>query len=353
MFKIRSVIAVAGPLLLAGTLAAPPAHADHTPEHTRQQARQQTCEQAGGTYTAGPIEEPGRDRCLVVTETSVTGPYGAPTTTFSEPRPDDTSAIVLNGPSTPDGEPTTASEFRDVGDATDVVTVIPDTPTTTERTERGTPTSAEAPGTRDCERVNNDNAKKPVEKCERTVVTTTTTPTTVYTTVTTPQTERTVTTQRREECRTTTQQTSFVRTTTQGQVQDRTVSYRQRTITTTTTTTFSFNGRDQLQQIVFPSAPNPRIRMETVEAEPLITSRTTNPIQPSIKTETLPGEPIVTGPVCTPTDPKITTTNRELEPLIVETSRPGDPVVTTSTRGTGQTCYNNPSNAEQRRNTCS
>ena len=342
MLRIRVVMAVAAPLLLVGGLAAPPAYADHT--------RQHTCEQAGGTFTAGATR--GADRCVVTTETSVTGPFGRPTTTLGEPRPDGTSPIVIDGPTTPAGEPTTDTEQRDVGDPTSVVTVIPGTPTTTERTQLGTPTRTEAPGTRNCERVNNDNAKKPVERCERTIVTTTTTPTTVFTTVVTPQTERTVTTQARQDCRTTTQQTSFVRTTTQGQVQDQTISYQQRTITTTTTTTYSFNGRDQLQLIVFPGgAPNPRTTTRTTTAEPLET-RTTVPIQPSTTRETLPGEPIVTGPTCTPTDPAITTTERQLAPLSVETSRAGQPVVTTSTRGTNQTCYNNPSTAEQRRNAC-
>ncbi len=343
MFRIRRVIAVAAPLLLVGALAAPPAYADHT--------RQHTCEQAGGTYTAGATR--GADRCVVTTETSVTGPFGRSTTTLSEPRPDGTSPIYIDGPTTPAGEPTTDSEERNVGDPTSVVTVIPGTPTSTERTERGTPTSTEASGTINCERVNNENAKKPVEKCERAVVTTTTTPTSVITTVTTPQTERTVTTQAREVCRTTTQRTTFERTTTQGQVQDQTVTFQQRTITTTTTTTYSYTGSDELRLIVFPGgAPNPRVTTRTEAAQPLET-RTTVPIQPSTTTETLPGEPIVTGPTCTPMDPDITTTESELEPLRAETSRPGEPVVTTSTRGTGQTCYNNPSTAEQRRNTCS
>ncbi|WP_460668513.1 hypothetical protein [Kocuria himachalensis] len=337
------MIAVAAPLLLAGALAAPPAHADHTRPHT--------CEQRGGAFTAGATR--GGDRCVVTTSESVTGPFGGPTTTVSEPRPDGTSPIFVDGPTTPTGAPTTETEQRDVGESTDVVTVVPGTPRTTDRTERGTPTSTEAPGTIRCKRVNNDNAKKPVEKCERAVVTTTTTPTTVYTTVTTPQTEHTVTTQARETCTTTTQRTSFVRTTTQGQVQDRTISYRQRTITTTTTTTYSYNGRDELQLIVFPGGgTNPRVSTQSAPADPF-EETTTIPIQPSTTRETLPGEPIVTGPTCTPADPAVTTTRRELAPLSAETSRPGEPVVMTSTRGTGQTCYNNPSNAEQRRNTCS
>jgi hypothetical protein len=344
--SIRIATAVASPLLFATALSAAPAYADHTRTHTRQQ----TCELADGAFTAGEL--PGQDRCVVTTETSLTGPFGAPTTTLSAPRPDGTSPIYFDGPTTPAGEPTTDTEQRNVGDPTSVVTVVPGTPTTTERTERGTPTSTQAPGTRNCQRVNNQNGTRPVERCERTVVTTTTTPTTVITTVTTPQTERTVTTQAREACSTTTQRTSFVRTTTQGQVQDRTISYRQRTITTTTTTTFSFDGRDQLQLIVFPAAPNPRITQRTQEAAPLVTT-TTVPIQPSSTVETLPGEPIITGPTCAPTSPATTTSERELDPLSVESSRPGEPIVTTSTRGTGQTCYNNPSTPEQRRNSCS
>jgi hypothetical protein len=345
MSRIRSVIAVAAPLLLAGTLAAPPAYADHT--------RQHTCQQAGGTYTAGTTQN--LDRCVVTEETSVTGPFGRPTTTLSDPRPDGTSPIVIDGPATPTGEPTIDTEVRDVGDLVDVVTVIPGTPKPTDRTERGTPTSTEAPGTINCERTNNDNAKKPVERCERAVVTTTTTPTTVVTTVTTSQTERTIATQAREQCTTTTQPTSFERTTTQGQVQDRTVSYQQRTITTTTTSTYRYMGStasSPLVLVIFPVADNPRVQTRTTPAEPLVTT-TTVPIQPSTTTQTVAGAPIVTGPSCTPIAPEITTTDRELEPLVVETSRPGNPIVETSTRGTGQTCYNNPSTAEQRRNTCS
>ncbi|MEX5301218.1 hypothetical protein [Kocuria sabuli] len=345
MFRIRRAIAVAAPLLLAGALAAPPAHADHT--------RQHTCEQAGGSYSAGSTQN--LDRCVVTTTTSVTGPFGVPTRTFSEPRPDGTSPIVIDGPTTPTGETTTDSEQRNVDDPNSVVTVVPGTPTTTERTERGTPTSTEAPGTRNCERVNDENARRPVERCERTVVTTTTTPTTVVTTVTTPQTERTVTAQAREECTTTTQQTSFVRTTTQGQVRDETVTYQQRTRTTTTTTTYRYanNTTGPLVPVVFAGGgPNPQIRNEVTPAEPLVTTNEV-PIQPSTTTETIAGEPIVGEPVCTPTAPDVTTTDRELEPLVVETSRPGESIVTTSARGTGQTCYNNPSTAEQRRNTCS
>ncbi|MFF0904456.1 UNVERIFIED_CONTAM: hypothetical protein RF653_12325 [Kocuria sp. CPCC 205316] len=339
------MIAVAAPLLLTGALAAPPAHADHT--------RQHTCEQAGGVFTAGSTQN--LDRCVVTTSTSVTGPFGRPTNTNSEPRPDGTSSIFFDGPTTPTGETTTDSQERNVGDQTNVETVVAGTPTTAERTERGAPTSTAAPGTVNCERVNNDNGRRSVERCERAVVTTTTTPTTVVTTVTTPRTERTVATQAREECITTTQQTSFVRTTTQGQVRDETITYQQRTITTTTTTTnrYANNTTGPLVPVVFAGgAPNPRVQTQTTPAEPLVETRTV-PVQPSMTTETLPGDPIVGEPVCAPTTPVVTPSERELEPLVVETRRPGEPIVETSTRGTGQTCYNNPSNAEQRRNTCS
>jgi hypothetical protein len=341
MLRIRRVIAVVAPLLVVVALATPPASADNT--------RQHTCEQAGGTFRAGTL--PGLDRCVVVVQTSVNGPFGAPTTTLSEPRPDHTSPIFVDGPTTPTGAPTTEDAHRDVGEPTEATTVVPGVPTATaERTEQGTPTDAEAPGTRNCRTVY--VREQPVERCERTVVTTTTTPTTVHTTVTTPQTERTVITQARQTCSTTTQPTSFVRTTTQGQVQDRTISYRQRSITTTTTTTYGFTARHAMRLVVFASgAPNPRTAWRTAPADPWVQT-TTVPIQPSSTVETLPGESIVTGPTCTPADAVTTTTEREVEPLTAETSRPGEPIVTTSTRGTGQTCFINPITALQRLSPC-
>jgi hypothetical protein len=341
LLRIRHAIAVAAPLFVVGALTTPPAYANDT--------RQQACEQAGGTFRAGTL--PGLDRCVVVAQTSVTGPFGAPTTTLSEPRPDHTSPIFVDGAPSPAGAPTTESGQRDVGEPTVTTTVVPGSPTATaERTDHGVPTVTEAPGTRNCRRVYVRD--QPVERCERTVVTTTTTPTTTYSTVTTPQDERTVTTQARETCSTTTQGTSFVRTTIQGQVQDRTVSYRQRLITTTTTTTYGFTARHVMRLVVFASgAPNPRIAWRATAADPWVQT-TTIPIQASSTVTTLPGEPVVTGPTCGPADAVTTTTEREIEPLTAETSRPGEPIVTTSTRGTGQTCFINPITALQRLSPC-
>ncbi|MFD3444703.1 hypothetical protein ACFDTO_08910 [Microbacteriaceae bacterium 4G12] len=401
-------------LLIGGSIAGPasPAFADHT--------RQHTCDQAGGFYTAGAT--PGADRCVVTTSTSVTGPFGAPTTTFSEPVPDGTSPFFVDTPSVPVGAPTVEEETRDVGEpvvvetarvgtpvveseerdageAVAVPVVVPGTPVVTTRTERGTPTSTQAPGYRNCKPVNSgkgdgkgDKGSPKVERCERTVVTTTTTPTTEVTTVTTPQERVTTTTQPREtvtttttpstevftstqqqeNCVTTTQATQFTRTTTQNTTQTRSVSYRQRTITTTTTSTYRYMGNGQLALVVFPVADNPRVTTRTTEAEPLVTDfQQAGP--PIVTVETRAGDSIV-NTVCTPIAPEITVTEGEttfaeevvvtpappqitetretLDPVVTESRAPGEPVVTTSTRGTGKTCYNNPSTAEQRKNRC-
>jgi hypothetical protein len=270
--------------------------------------------------------------------------------------------------------------------------VVSGEPSTATRTERGTPITTQAPGTRNCKRLNDDQAKRPVEKCERTVVTTTTTPTTEVTTVTTPQEQVTTTTQpretvtttrtpstevftstqSRERCVITTQPTEVIRTTTQTTTQTRTISYRQRTITTTTTTTYSYDGRGALRLVVFPVAPNPRTTTTTTEAEPFVSQTTL--AGPRIETvETFPGDPVVTT-LCAPTEAEVTATDGEttyteeevitptapviteerenLEPLVAVTRTPGQPIVTTQTTGTGQTCYNNPATAEQRANRC-
>lgn len=401
--------AATGSLIVASlALQGAPAFADHT--------RQHTCEQAGGVFTAGATAN--ADRCVVTTTTAVTGPFGAPTTTFSEPVPDGTSPIFIDTPSVPAGAPTVEEETRNVGDPVVVQTfllgqpevssvdrdagvplsvpvVVPGEPSTETRTEQGTPTSTQAPGTRNCERVNNANARQPVERCERTVVTTTTTPTEEVTTVTTPQERVTTTTQPREtvtttrtpstevftstqqqeQCTTTTQPTEFTRTTTQTTTRTQTISYQQRTITTTTTSTFRYQGAGPtaaLVLVVFPIAANPRIQTSTSPAEPFV-SETTVAGPPNETVETLPGESVVTT-TCTPAEPEVTRTEGEttytqveavtpassvvtvereqLDPLVAETRRPGEPVVTTTVNGTGQTCTNNPSNAEQRQNRC-
>lgn len=402
------LVAATGSFVVASlALPATPAFADHT--------RQHTCEQAGGVYTAGATA--GADRCVVSTSTSITGPFGRPTTTLSEPVPDGTSPIFFDGPPVPAGSPTIEEEIRDVSDPVVIETtrvgeaevssvdrdageavsesvVVQGAPSTETRTERGTTTTTQAPGTRNCKRLNDDKAKKPVEKCERTVVTTMTTPTEEVTTVTTPRERVTTTTQpretvtttrtpstevftstqQREQCTITTQPTEFIRTTTQTTNQTQTTSYQQRTITTTVTATYRYQvtaGQTTLVLVVFPVASNPRTTMTTTSAEPLIL-QTTLPGR-SETVETLPGEPRV-ATVCapteaevtiteggttyaeqevvTPTAPVITEEREALAPLVVVTRAPGQPIITTRVTGTGQTCYNNPATAEQRANRC-
>jgi hypothetical protein len=408
--RYATTLATVG-LLIGGAVGplAPAAYADHT--------RQHTCDQAGGVFTAGTML--GGDRCTVTTSAAVTGPYGAPTTSLSAPVPVN-SPIMVDSPIVPTGVPTTRIETRDAGSPVVVESkrfgepeittadsdagepavesaVVPGAPTTTTRTERGTPISTDAPGTRNCRRLNDDKAAKPVERCERTVVTTTTTPTTVITTVTTPQervrtttqprqtvtttttpvTEVFTSTQQQESCATTTQSTSFTRTTTQATTQSRIVSYRQRTITTTTTTIYRYMGGTQsspLTPVVYESgAPNPRTVMRTTEAEPLVTTVGVIAGPPQVTVETLAG-PDQVSTLCTPVAPRITVTDgtttdrvetasvptapvvtvtrEDLNPIVTETSAPGQPIVTTSTRGTGATCYNNPATAEQRASRC-
>src|SRR3712207_2883405 len=171
-----ATILAAGGLLIGGMFA-PAAYADHTRLHT--------CAAAGGVFTAG-AQGPGGDRCVVTT--SVTAPPVPVGTvvTFGEPTPFGEPVVVDTDP-TPVGEATTETETRDVGDAVVVRTerrgtsevtaeerdagepvsvpvVVPGTPVRSTRTVYGEPTSTEAPGTRNCERVNNRNAAKKVER---------------------------------------------------------------------------------------------------------------------------------------------------------------------------------------------
>lgn len=404
MLKVRYVGAVASAALLAGALATP-AYADHTRAHT--------CQQAGGTFDAGATTQPGDDTCVVTTRSTVLVPVGTPTTTFGESTPSGDSTFT-DSPSVPTGDPTFDSEFNDVGDpvttetellgtpdidvteqdageATRTPVTVPGTPSTSTRTVNGTPTSTDAAGTTNCKRVNDDNAKKPVERCDRTVVTTTVTPTTVFTTVTTPQTEvttvsqprETVTTtttpvtpistsvQQREECITTTQPTTFVRTTVQPTTRTQTVTQPRESQTTTTTTTSTFVGNGNRALL----APTGTVTTNTTSAPASDDVVTTTVVGiPIITPEPLEGESIVTGPVCTATTPTttvvpgetfereaivvteaapvITTETRTLDPLEVTTSAAGTPIVDVQTRSTGETCFKNPSTAEQRRNRC-
>jgi hypothetical protein len=421
----RTRLAAATGALVVASLALPagPAFADHDPRHTQLQAREAYCEDVlRGEFTAGAAQQ--NDRCVVVVEERVTGPFGAPTTTTSEPRPTGLSPIFVDGHTLPAGAPATESEYRnignpvvvqtfrvgtpeistadrDAGEPVSVPVIVPGEPSTETRTEQGTPTSSTAPGVRNCEPVaqgkdsrsgkskGKDN-NPPVEKCERTVVTTTTTPTTEVTTVTTPQERVTTTTQPRETvtttrtpstevftstqarelCLVTTQRTEFIRTTTQTMEATRTVTYRQRTAVTTVTTTYRFtNGTTNVvTPVVFQNADNPRTQLRFEPTDELYIASVTTVAAPSVETATpMPGTPIITE-ACAPTEPDVTaedgattytsvdtvaptapviTEEREdLEPLVVVTRTPGQPVVTVTETGTGNYCVNNPSSSK-------
>jgi hypothetical protein len=94
---------------------------------------------------------------------------------------------------------------------------------------------------------------------------------------------------------------------------------------------------------------------------------------PEEAVETPPGDPVVLPPVCALIDPAVTTAEGEttctdqkivtadpmmseerelLAPRVVETRAPGQPIVRSTVRDARQTCFNNPSNAEQRTNGC-
>lgn len=342
MSRIRTIGAATVLLLSLGGVVAAPASANHTRAHT--------CQTAGGTFVAGA--NPNQDRCVVATTvTTPPAPSGAPVTTFGEPTPSGPSRFV-DGPDVPTGEPTVDRKINNVGEETSVRTVTPGTPSTSMRTVNGTPVTTTASGSRNCERVNNENANRSVERCERTTVATTVTPTTVFTTVTTPQTERIVFTQQRVECVTTTQPTTFVRTTTQPTTRTSTTTTPQSTTTTTTTRTFAFQNASASSPLR--TAPESTVVGTPVvnKADPLVVQNANVAGEPIITPETMTGTPIVTGPVCTATTPTTREETNELEPTSVTTSAPGTSITTMQTTGTGQTCFKNPSNAEQRRNAC-
>jgi len=320
-------------------LPAAPALADHN--------RQHTCQQAGGVFQGAS----NATNATCTFTTVVVGPAvptGNVTTTFGDATPVGDSTFV-DSPPVPAGQATEDREQRDFGEPVSVPVTVAGTPTITTRTETGETTTTEASGTQNCERVNNERSARSVEKCERTVVTTSTTPTTVFTTVTTPQERVTTTTQAREECVTTTQPTQFTRTTTQPTQREQTVTPETETTTTTTRTTFTFTPGARGLPVLPSGSPQISTSTATGTGTPVVT---TVPGEPIVTRETLEGEPIVTGPVCTPIEPVITEERETLEPLSETTNAPGQPIVETSTRGTGESCVKNPSTAEQRRNAC-
>jgi hypothetical protein len=323
-------------------LAAPALATHNAP--TRERAA--NCQAAGGTFSEGvPQNNRAGDRCVVTTTAdSPAVPSGAPTVTFSEPRPVG-EPVTVESPPVPVGSPEITEETHDFEEAEVGVEIVSGTPTVRQRTENGPSQTTETPTTTNCRRVNSPNSDRPVERCERAVLFTTTTPTTVVTTTTTPREEVTTTTQQRETCTTTTFQTEITLTTTQQTERTATTTQPTTFVRTTTTTTFTFDNQNRL---VLPGTST--VSPQTLAGEPIVTQAT------------VPGEPIVTvdtkaGPpqsetVCALTEPEITVDRKNIDPLVVETETPGTPIVTNETRSTGQTCFKNPSNAEQRRNAC-
>ena len=413
----RSPMSASAPLRRSLVVAAPTALllllAPAVPAFAGTAERQANCEALGGTFTAGGSVKnpnPNADRCVVTTTvTSAPVPSGTPTVTTGEAEPVGDPSSVDSAPvRQPDPEITTTE--RDAGDATSVTTerrgtpvvttadrdageatsefvIVAGTPTTTTRTERGTPTRTETPTTTNCKRVNNERGARSVERCERAVLITTTTPTTIVTTTTTPRervttttqpretvittttpvTEVITTTQPRELCTTTTFQTLITTTTTQQT--ERTVTTTQSTQVTTTTTRVEFRfatGSD------VPTSPSTTTTTSTTAGADIVTTVEVAG-EPDVDVTTRAGAP-ESDTVCTATTPIVTTrdgdttqeesrqvvpalpvvtvTREVIAPLVVETETPGAPIVTTQVRSTGETCFKNPSTAEQRRNAC-
>ena len=398
-----SVAAVA--LAASGLVLGPagPAMADHNQTHRDQRA---ACTALGGQF--GGTNTSNATCTVVTTVDGPAVPSGAPTTTsgpsedVGEPTSVDSAPVRQPDPEVETferdageatsvttyrrGTPVVTEEDRDAGEATSVSVIVAGTPTSTTRTERGESTTTETPTTTNCRRVNNENSKKPVERCERAVLYTTTTPTTVITTTTTPRervtttiqpretvvttttpvTEVITTTQPRESCTTTTYQTLIITTTTQRRQHTETTSQPTTITTTTTTTRYTYNGTTPVL------AGTPQISTTTRPGDPIVTSVPVED-EPEITTSTRPG-PEESDTVCTPAEPVITSedgettqdvhtatvsaepvvtvTREDIDPLVVEIEAPGAPIVDEEVRSTGETCYNNPSTAQQRRNRC-
>ena len=285
------------------------------------------------------------------------------------------------------GTPDVSYQDRDAAAASSEHVIVQGTPTATQRTELGTPTSVDTPTTIGCERVNDSRAAKPVEKCERAVLTTTTTPTSIITTTTTPQERVTTTTQPRETLITTTTPYTEVFTSTQERELCTTTTYRtliatmttqqtERTATTTQPTTRTTTTT--VTRFDFPRGTD----IPTPTGTPTVTASTT-PGTPVVTEAVVPGTPVVTegtrpgqdeadvvcvpmAPVVTATDgdtrfevatatvpaePVITVTRSDIEPLVVDTATPGASIVATDVQGLGETCVMNPG-AGKRGNSC-
>lgn len=397
-----SSLAAATALGLALTLGAA------TPAFAGPAEKQANCTAIGGTLSGN-----GTNQVCTVTTVVVAPdvPSGSATVTFSADRavgdpvtvdtslparqPDPTVTTEERNVGEPTvvrteraGTPVVTYEDRDAGDASSEHVVVQGAPSSTSRTELGTPVSVQTPTTIGCHRVNDERAAKPVEKCERAVLTTTTTPTTIVTTTTTPQERVTTTTQPREtlittttpwtEVFTSTQQRELCTTTTYDTViatmttqqTERTATSTQPTtrITTTTVTTYAF---PRSTDIPTPSG-TPVVTASTAAGTPVVTE-TVVPGTPVMTEGTRPGPqesdvecapiaPVVTATdgdtrqdvatATAPAEPDITVTRADVEPLVVDTFAPGASIVATDVRGLGDSCVVNPSASAKRGNAC-
>lgn len=336
---------------------------------------------AGAPSVAYSADRPVGDPVTV--DTALPARQPDPTVTFEERNVGEPTVVRTERAGTPD----VAYEDRDAGASSSEHVIVPGMPTSTERTELGTPTMVETPTTIGCERVNDSRAAKPVEKCERGVLTTTTTPTTIVTTTTTPQERVTTTTQPRETLITTTTPYTEVFTSTQERELCTTTTYRtliatmttqqtERTATTTqpttrtTTTTVTRFDFPRGTDIPTPTG-TPSVTTSTTAGEPVVTEAVV-PGTPVVTEGTRPGAdesdvecapiaPVVTAAdgetryevatATAPAEPIITVTRADIEPLVVETPTPGASIVTTDVRGLGETCVMNPGSAK-RGNAC-
>ncbi|MGM1030136.1 MAG: hypothetical protein ACQEWM_09790 [Actinomycetota bacterium] len=286
------------------------------------------------------------------------------------------------------GTPEVASEDRDAGDAASEHVVVAGSPTSTQRTETGTPRAVETPTVIACHRVNDERAAKPVEKCERAILTTTTTPTTIITTTTTPQERVTTTTQpretlittttpytevftstqQRESCTTTTYETLIATMSTQQTERTATAVQPTTRTTTTTVTTYAFPRNADIPTptgaptVTASTAPGtPVVTEAVVPGTPVVTAASRpGPVESDV--ECAPIAPVITetdgdtrfepATATVPAAPIVTVTSAEIEPLVVETATAGASIVATDVRGLGEMCVMNPSASGKRGNAC-
>ena len=393
--RVPSLIAASAVAFVITFAAATPAFAASP--------REDACTAAGGTLSAN------NQTCTVVdVAVGADLPFGDPSTTYSEAwAVGDAVTVDISDPVRQPSPVVTTAE-GDVGDAvvvrteragTGVVTfeerdagaaasesvVAQGTPTSATRVELGASSSTESPTAIDCVRINDPRAAKAVERCDRAMRITTTTPTTLVTTTTTPQQLVTTTTQPRETLITTTTPYTEVFTSTQQRelcttltyatlIDTRTTQTTERTATTvqpttqttvTTTTEYGFQGNDlRLARTSVASQTVPGVPVVTqaiVDGAPIITTGTrVGPDQADTTCE--PIEPVVTATdgetrleavlVVEPAASIVTVQHADIEPLVVETSVDGAPIVTVDVRPLAETCMHTPAVSDQRKNRC-